>query len=386
MIQPSKKSVDIPPFLVMEVLERAKAMEAEGAHVIHMEVGEPDFDSPACVIEAAAASLQRGQTHYTHSLGRRDLREAIAARHAAEYGTAIDPDTIVVTSGSSPALLLAFWAICDPGDEIILANPGYACYPQLVRFGGGEPVFVDVTEADGFQYRAETIAAKVTRRTKAILVNSPSNPTGNLLDPERLAAICALGPLVVSDEIYHGLVYEGRAASAREFTANSLVVNGFSKLYAMTGWRLGYLIAPPELVRPIQKMQQNFFISAGDFIQAAAVAALGGCGPEIERMRVEYDRRRRLVLARCREIGLGVTVEPTGAFYVFVNVKRFCAAEELCSYDLAFDILEKARVAVTPGTDFGSGGEGYLRLSYANSAENLAEGMNRLADYFAGRR
>jgi aspartate/methionine/tyrosine aminotransferase len=383
MIKPSRKSAEIPPFLVMEVLERAKAMEAQGHNVIHMEVGEPDFDSPPCVVEAGARGLGRGQTHYTHSLGRRDLREAIAGWHREQYGTVVDPDTIVVTSGSSPALLLAFWALCDPGDEVILTNPGYACYPQIVRFGGGTPVFVDVLEEDGFQYRPEAIAAKITPRTRAILVNSPANPTGNLIDRERLAAIATLGPMVVSDEIYHGLVYEGRAASIREFTDRSVVINGFSKLFAMTGWRLGYVIAPPELVRPIQKMQQNFFISAGDFIQGAAVAALTACAAEVEQMRQAYGRRRRLVLRRCREIGLGVTVEPTGAFYVFVNAKRFCAASGRCSYDLAFDVLERARVAVTPGTDFGPGGEGYLRLSYANSFENVVEGLNRLARYFA---
>jgi len=383
MIKPSRKSETIPPFLVMEVLEKAQEMEARGLNVIHMEVGEPDFDSPGCVIECAAEALRHGRTHYTHSLGRRELREAIAAWHAREYGTAIDPELILVTCGSSPALLLTFMAVCDPGDEVIVSNPGYACYPQLVSFGGGTPVFVDVFEADGFQYRPSAIAAKITPRTKAILVNSPSNPTGNLIDRERLAEICALGPLVISDEIYHGLVYEGRAVGVREVSERSVTVNGFSKLFAMTGWRLGYVIAPSELIRPLQKMQQNFFISAGDFVQLAAIAALHDCAPEVEAMRREYDRRRRMVLARCREIGLGVTVPPTGAFYVFGNAMRFCEASGLNSYELAFDILEKARVAVTPGTDFGPGGEGYLRLSYANSYENLTEGLRRLGEYFA---
>ncbi|MDP8222745.1 MAG: pyridoxal phosphate-dependent aminotransferase [Candidatus Lernaella stagnicola] len=384
MIKASERSNNLPPFLVMEVLEKAQQMEAAGEHVIHMEVGEPDFDSPACVIDAAVHGLRHGQTHYTHSMGRRDLREAIGRWHGSQYGSEVDPDTVIVTVGSSPALLLVFAALCDPGDEVILSNPGYACYPQIVGFGGGTCVFVDVFEADGFQYRPEAIAAKITPRTKAILVNSPSNPTGNLIGRERLTDICSLGPVVVSDEIYHGLVYEGRAVSAREITKRSIVVGGFSKLFAMTGWRLGYLIVPPELVRPVQKMQQNFFISAGDFIQTAAIAALEGCGADVERMRLEYDRRRRMVLAQCAQIGLGVTVEPTGAFYVFINVARFSQKLEMDSYALAFDILEKAKVAVTPGTDFGSGGEGYLRLSYANSYENLVEGMRRLAEYFAG--
>jgi len=184
---------------------------------------------------------------------------------------------------------------------VILSNPGYACYPQIVSFGGGTPILVDVDEADGFQYRPEKIREKITPRTKAILVNSPSNPTGNMIDRARFAEICALGPLVVSDEIYHGLVYAEPAVSAREVSERTVVVNGFSKLFAMTGWRLGYAIVPPELTRPMQKMQQNFFISAGDFVQVAAIAALERCDAEVEAMRAEYDRRRRMVLARCRE-------------------------------------------------------------------------------------
>jgi len=382
MITPSRKSREIPPFIVMEVLEKAQAMEAAGVDVVHMEVGEPDFDTPACAIDAAVDGLRAGRTHYTHSMGCRELREAIARWHRQQYGTDIDPETIIVTNGSSPALLLTFLALCDPGDEVILSNPGYACYPQIVTFGGGTVVNVDVFEEDGFQYRPEAIAAKITPRTKAILVNSPSNPTGNLIDRARLEAICALGPTVVSDEIYHGLVYEGDPVSARQVCAESIVVNGFSKLFAMTGWRVGYVIVPPELVRPVQKMQQNFFISAGDFPQLAAAAALFGCDEDTARMRAEYDRRRRMVLRRCREIGLGVTVEPTGAFYVFCNVKTHCAARGLTCYDLAFDILDRAHVAVTPGTDFGPGGEGYLRLSYANAFERLFEGMDRLSGYF----
>ena len=382
MYQPSRKSREIPPFLVMEVLERAQAMQAEGIGVVHMEVGEPDFDTPASVIERAVTSLRNGETHYTHSLGRGDLREAIGDWHRRQYEVEIDPAAIIVTSGSSPALLLTFLALCDPGDEVILSNPGYACYPQIVTFGGGKPVLVDVGEQDGFQYRPQMIEEKITPRTKAILVNSPSNPTGNLIDRQRLKKICALGPLVISDEIYHGLVYEGHAVGVREVSENTVVINGFSKLFAMTGWRLGYAVVPPELVRPMQKMQQNFFISASDFAQAAAIEALNGCEAEIEAMRGEYDRRRRMVLARCREIGLGVTVEPTGAFYVFCNVKQHCRKKKLNSYDLAFDILDRAHVAVTPGTDFGPGGEGYIRLSYANSYENLQEGMSRLERYF----
>ncbi|MFC1890256.1 pyridoxal phosphate-dependent aminotransferase [Thermodesulfobacteriota bacterium] len=377
----SEKARSIPPFLVMEVMERAQALESRGTDVVHMEVGEPDFDTPGAVIEAAMDALGEGKTHYTHSMGRIELREGIAGYYRERYGIDVSPERIIVTSGSSPALLLVFMAICDPGDEIILTNPHYACYPPLIAFGQGRPVFVDVFEADGFQYRPESIRDAITPATRAILVNSPSNPTGNLLSDESMRAIAGLSVPVVSDEIYHGLVYEGRAHSILEFTDDAIVINGFSKLFAMTGWRLGYAIVPEALVRPIQKMQQNFFISAGDFAQSAALAALTECGEELEAMRREYDRRRKLVLSRLRDLGLGVAVEPVGAFYVFCNMKSICEKTGMDSYRLAFDILERAHLAVTPGTDFGPGGEGYIRLSYATDYERIEEGMNRLEGF-----
>ena len=379
----SEKARAIPPFIVMEVLERAQELERQGIDVVHMEVGEPDFDTPRCVVDHAIDSLQKGLTHYTHSMGRLSLREAICRFHHDQYGVNVTPERVIVTSGSSPALLLTFMALCDPGDEIILSNPHYACYPNLIAFGQGAPVYVDVFEQDGFQYRPEAIREKLTPRTQAVLINSPSNPTGNLLADSVMRRIADLGVLVVSDEIYHGLVYEGRAHSILEFTDNAVVINGFSKLFAMTGWRLGYAIVPEPMARPMQKLQQNFFISAGDFVQDCAKTALIGCGEELEAMRREYDRRRRLVLERVRAMGLGVTVEPQGAFYVFCNVKAICQASGKTSYDLSFDILENAHVAVTPGTDFGPGGEGYIRLSYATHYDRIEQGMERLERYLS---
>ena len=377
----SEKARTIRPFLVMEVLERAEVLERQGIDIVHMEVGEPDFNTPRCVVDRAVSALREGKTHYTHSMGRLELRRSIVRAHADRYGCEVSPDRVVVTGGSSPALLLAFMAICDPGDEIILTNPYYACYPGLITFGQGRPVFVDVHEEDGFQYRTEAVRARIGPRTRAILINSPSNPTGNLLSDDVMREIADLGVLVISDEIYHGLVYEGRARSILEFTDEAIVINGFSKLFAMTGWRLGYAILPEDLVRPFQKMQQNFFISAGDFTQEAARIALSGCAEELERMRLEYDRRRRLVLKRLRGMGIEIAVEPRGAFYVFCNMKEICARTGLNAYDLAFDILERAHLAVTPGTDFGPGGEGYIRLSYATRYERIEEGMNRLQRY-----
>lgn len=379
----SKKALSIPPFLVMEVLEKAKELEAQGHEVVHMEVGEPDFDTPKCVINHAVDSLKKGNTHYTHSMGRIELRESIAKYHHENYGYQVSADQIVVTCGSSPALLMTFMTICDPGDQIILSNPHYSCYPNFVEFGQGTPVYVDVFEKDGFQYRPEAIKEKITDKTRAILINSPSNPTGNLLSPDVMKQIADIGILVISDEIYHGLVYGNHAKSILEITDNAVVINGFSKLFAMTGWRLGYAILPPDLVRPFQKIQQNFFISAGDFIQDCAVTALADCGDEIESMRLEYDRRRKLVLDRVRAMGLGVTVEPEGAFYLFCNFKHICQKRGMNSYELAFDILEKAHLAITPGTDFGSRGEGYIRMSYATKYEMIEKGMDRLEKYLA---
>jgi aspartate/methionine/tyrosine aminotransferase len=373
----AKRAKEITPFLVMDVLERARAIEREGIQVIHLEVGEPDFDTPQCVKEAACKALNEGHTHYTHSLGLLELREAICKHYLKTYAVSVSPDQVVVTSGTSPAMLLIFSALVEKGDEVIFSDPHYACYPSFVKFLQGVPVMVPVYEKDGFQYRPESIQRKITKKTKAIVINSPSNPTGNLLSEDRMRAIAEFSPYVISDEIYHGLVYEGKEHSILEFADHAFVLNGFSKLYAMTGLRLGYLIAPQPFIRPIQKIQQNFFISANSMVQVAGIAALEQTEADVARMKSLYNERRQYMVKRLKELGLGITVEPTGAFYVFANVKHISKN----SYKLAFDILEKAHVGVTPGIDFGKHGEGYLRFSYANSMENIVEGLNRLEHY-----
>jgi aspartate/methionine/tyrosine aminotransferase len=373
----AKKSSQIPPFIVMEVMEKAASMERKGENIIHLEVGEPDFDTPECIKEAAIRAIREGKTHYTHSLGLVELREAIAEDYRKRYGVEVNPDQILVTSGTSPAMLLLFMSLLEPGEEVILPNPYYACYPNFVRMLEGNPVFVKVFEEDGFQYRPEDIRPLIGPKTKAIFVNSPANPTGNLTPPERMKAIADFGKTVVSDEIYHGLVYEGKEHSILEFTRNALVINGFSKQYAMTGWRLGYLIVPPEFIRPLQKLHQNFFISANAFVQWAGIAALREADADVARMKNLYNDRRKFIIRRLKELGFGITVEPTGAFYVLANAKRYTRK----SFDLAFDILQKAKVGCTPGIDFGSNAEGYLRFSYANSVENIHEGMTRLEAY-----
>ncbi|MCG6906725.1 MAG: pyridoxal phosphate-dependent aminotransferase [Desulfobacteraceae bacterium] len=371
-------------FIVMDVLERANEIARQGHNVIHLEVGEPDFNTPECVKRAVCRALDSGQTHYTHSLGVPELRQAICDYYAARYRVTVDPDQVIVSSGTSPAMFALFAALLDPNDEVIISDPHYACYPNFITFVQGRPVTVPVYEEDGFQFRPEAIAAKLSRRTKAIFINSPSNPTGNLLSRRRMAAIADLAgsdgpPYVVSDEIYHGLVYEGEEHCILEFTDNAFVLNGFSKMYAMTGLRLGYLIVPKKFVRPIQKIQQNFFISPNSVIQQAGIAALKEAGPDVARMKAIYNERRQYIIRRLKELGFGLTVAPTGAFYVFANAKHLSHD----SFKLAFDILEKAHVGVTPGIDFGQNGEGYLRFSYANSMENIAEGMQRIARYIA---
>jgi len=368
---------DIKPFIVMDVLEKACELECQGENIVHLEVGEPDFDTPDCVKAAVIQAIEEGFTHYTHSLGLLELREAICDYYAHSYEVNLDPEQVLVTSGSSPAIFMLFAGLLEAGDQVIISDPHYACYPNFIRFVQGEPVMVPVFEDDGFQYRPEEIQKKIAPKTRAIFINSPSNPTGTLLSEKRMQAIAQFEPYIVSDEIYHGLVYKGKAHSILEYTDRAFVFNGFSKLFAMTGLRLGYLIAPLEFIRPIQKIHQNFFISANATVQKAGIAALKDAGDDVARMKATYDKRRRFTIKRLREMGFGIKVEPTGAFYVFANAKHLSND----SYTLAFDILQNAHVGVAPGIDFGSNGEGYLRFSYANSIENIAEGMQRLETY-----
>jgi aspartate/methionine/tyrosine aminotransferase len=378
----SKRTEEMTSFIVMDVLERAQELERKGTRIIHLEVGEPDFDTPDCVKEAACKALEDGFTHYTHSLGLFELREAICQYYRKHYQVSVDPDQVIVTSGSSPAIFMVFAALLEKQDEVIISDPHYACYPNFIKFVDGNPVTIPVYEEDGFQYRPEVIRENITSQTKAIFINSPSNPTGNLLSADRMQQIaeltkCERCPYIVSDEIYHGLVYEGQAHSILEFSDHAFVLNGFSKQFAMTGLRLGYVIAPRPFIRPMQKLHQNFFISANAMIQQAGIAALKNAGADVARMQGIYNERRKFMIGRLKELGFGITVEPTGAFYVFANAKQFSND----SYKFAFDMLEKAHVGVAPGIDFGKNGEGYLRFCYANSMENIKEGMERLEKY-----
>ncbi len=373
----SSRAEQLSPFIVMEVLEKAQSMAARGEDIIHLEVGEPDFPTPEPVKEAALRAIKQDDTHYTHSLGKIGLREEIARYYWRKYRVEISPEQIIITSGTSPGMLMVFSALLEKGEEIILPDPYYACYPNFIRYVDGKPIYVPVSEEDGFKYRPEEINKFISPQTRAIMVNSPSNPTGGVFSAAELQALANLDQMIISDEIYNGLIYEGEEHSILEFTDRAFVINGFSKLYAMTGWRLGYVIAPREYIRALQIMQQNFFICASSFAQEGGIAALRDCDTEVKKMVGIYDERRLYLLSRLKEMGIATCHDPSGAFYALANVKAYTHD----SYRLAFEILEKAKVAVTPGIDFGANCEGYIRFSYANSLSNIKEGLDRLEGF-----
>ncbi|PKQ37219.1 MAG: aspartate aminotransferase [Actinobacteria bacterium HGW-Actinobacteria-1] len=365
----------------MDVVARAKELAASGRDIVRMEIGDPDFPTPDVIKRAAEAAMEAGDTGYTQSAGLPDLRDAIRDHYAAAYGVTIDPEDVIVTQGTSPAMLLLFGALLDPGDEVIISDPCYPAYSNYISFLGGVPVPVRVRAEEGFRFRISEVRDAITPRTKAIMINSPANPMGTVLGPEDLAALATLaeetGIWIASDEIYHGLQFDGPSRSILEFTDRAFVLNGFSKAYAMTGWRLGYLIAPRQFVRPAEVIQQNFFLCANHFVQVAGTVALLEAQGEVARMRDEYDARRRYLVPALREVGLSIAVEPTGAFYVFADAR--CWGSD--SLALSGRLLEEAGVAVAPGVDFGPGGEGFLRFSYATSLDRLQEGVRRLKSW-----
>jgi len=376
-LKPAERTSAVQPFLVMEVLERAQELERAGRRIIHLEVGEPDLPTPSPICEAGAEAIRAGHTRYTHSLGLLELREAIARRYAQVHGVEVCPDRILVTAGSSLAMLYVFGALIEPGDEVIAATPHYPCYPNFVRFFGGRFIEVPTYACGGFRLDPQAARNAITSRTKLLLLNSPANPTGAVLEAERMRELMGLGVPVVSDEIYHGLVYGPPAPTALAFADDAIVVDGFAKRYAMTGWRLGYVIAPGPLVRPLQVMQQNFLISAGAFVQRAALTALSEGDPDTDRMREVFARRRAETVVLLRQLGFGVPAMPDGAFYVFADASRFTSD----SLAFAFELLECAGVAVAPGVDFGEAGRTSIRVCYAASDANIREAADRIAEY-----
>ncbi|MBI3524039.1 MAG: pyridoxal phosphate-dependent aminotransferase [Betaproteobacteria bacterium] len=373
---------DIAPFHVMELMARAKALEAAGRSIIHMEVGEPDFPTPQPILDAASAFIREGHVFYTHALGLPQLRQAIADFYAARYNVEVSPERIIVTAGASGALLLALGALIDPGDELLLPDPGYPCNRHFTRLFEGRPTPLNVGPENHYQPTAAQVAAAWTPRTRGLLAASPANPTGALLDRSRLAAlwqtVAERGGALLVDEIYHGLTYGGRSAeTALAISDEIFVINSFSKYFNMTGWRLGWLVAPARHVREIEKLAQNLFISPSAPAQHAALAAFQPAVIALlEQRRLEFQARRDLLLPGLRGLGFKIAAEPQGAFYIYTD----CSGLADDSFKLAGELIEQAGVAVTPGLDFGGHApERHLRFAYTVSQELLEEGLARLA-------
>jgi (5-formylfuran-3-yl)methyl phosphate transaminase len=380
----SRRATEIRPFVVMDIVARAKELEAAGRDIVRLEIGDPDFPTPAVITKAAETAMDEGSTHYTQAAGLPGLRDALAEHYRDHYGVTVDPESIVVTQGTSPAMLLLFGALLDPGDEVIMPDPCYPAYPNYVTFLGGVAKLIRVRAEDGFRYRPDEVRAAIGPRTKAIMINSPGNPTGAVLGDEDLRALATIaeetGVFIASDEIYHGLDFCEPDRTILSYTDKCFVLNGFSKTYAMTGWRLGYLIAPPEYVRPAEKIQQNFFLAANAFVQQAGVVALTQAQDAVAHMRETYDERRHYLVPALEQIGLRIVSPPCGAFYVFADASHWGTD----SLSLCYRLLEEAGVACAPGVDFGQGGEGFLRFSFATSIERLREGVRRLGAWADG--
>lgn len=383
-MKPAARMEGIAPFHVMELMAKARAFEAQGRDIVHMEVGEPDFPTPQPVLDAAQGFLAGGHVHYTSALGLPALREAIAGWYRTRYGISIDPARIVVTAGASGALLLALGALVNPGDEWLLTDPGYPCNRHFVRFCEGVPCSLEVDAVTRFQPTAEKVGAGWTARTKGLLVASPANPTGTMLEPDELAhlwqAVRAHGGRLIVDEIYHGLTYGTDARTALEISDEIIVINSFSKYFGMTGWRLGWLVLPPGLVRTVEKLAQNLYIAPSTPAQHAALAAFA---PEtiaiLETRREAFRRRRDLLLPGLEALGFRIGAKPCGAFYVYADIGDL--AED--SFELAERLIAQCGVAATPGLDFGTHvPHRFMRFAYTVAEERLAEGLARMADLF----
>jgi aspartate/methionine/tyrosine aminotransferase len=365
-----------------EVAARARALEAEGRSIVHLEIGEPDFDTPANVRAAAKQALDEGATHYAPFPGIPTLREAIAADATARKGFPVTPDRVFVTVGGKGVMLYAILGIVDPGDEVIVPDPGYPIYESLVRFVGGTPVAIPIRMANDFRLDVDELASLITPRTRMLVVNSPANPTGGVLtrtDLERIAELAIRHDLaVLADEIYSRILYDGTEhvsiASLPGMAERTIVLDGFSKTYAMTGWRLGYAIVPPTLVQTYSQLIINTISCAPTFAQLGAVEALTGPQADVDAMVVEFRARRDLVVDGLNAIAGVSCLRPTGAFYAFPDI----AGTGLTGADLAERLLHDAGVCVLAGTAFGGVGTDHIRISYANSRENLSLALNRI--------
>jgi aspartate/methionine/tyrosine aminotransferase len=370
-----------------EVLAKARALEAKGRDIVHLEIGEPDFDTPPAIVAAGVAALERGETHYTPSAGVIELREAIALYLMERRGVRADPGQVIVTPGAKPIMFYALLALLDEGDEAIYPDPGFPIYASMIDFAGARGVPLALREENGFQPDLDELRTLLTPRTKVLVLNSPNNPTGGVLSRKAIREIAAIARerdlWVLTDEIYGELVYDGehRSIAIEEGMAErTILLDGFSKTFAMTGWRLGYGVFPRPLVEPVAKLVTNSVSCTATFVQRAGTVALTSRPPEVDRMIAEFRRRRDAVVKGLNTVP-GITCRaPQGAFYVFPNVSGLGFRS---SAEVADRLLNEAEVATLAGTCFGAAGEGYLRLSYANSLANLDKAVSRIADWSA---
>ncbi|WP_028484098.1 aminotransferase class I/II-fold pyridoxal phosphate-dependent enzyme [Thioalkalivibrio sp. ALE17] len=370
----------VEPFRVMDILARAQEAERNGRDIIHLEVGEPDFPTPPPVIAAGRAALAAGDTRYTPAHGTRALREALAADYRRRHGADVDPERIVITAGASAAILLALAAGVNPGEEVLLPDPGYACNRQFVAARGALPVGLPVHAEDAFQPTPEAIAGAWHANTRAVLLGSPANPTGTCLSRERLTAIVEVvrerGGLVIMDEIYAQIVFDRPEPSAAAGFPDVVVINSFSKYFAMTGWRLGWMVVPETWVDPVRRLAQNLFVAPATMAQTAALEAFTPATEALLQTQVrELEQRRDVLLDALPGLGLEVQARPEGAFYIYAD----CTAHGPDSEALCARILDQAGVALTPGTDFSpTRGRDYLRIAYTQSETRLREAVERL--------
>lgn len=369
-----------------EVLARARQLEAQGKHIIHLEIGEPDFDTPEFIVDEAINALRRGRTHYSPAAGIRELRQVIAEDVARTRGVAVSPENVVVTPGAKPIMFFALLALIDPDDEVIYPNPGFPIYESVIEFSGAKAVALPLKEEKGFRFDIADLEALITGRTRLLVLNSPANPTGGVMTHDDIKAVAEIARkrnlLVLSDEIYKDILYEGKHVSILSepgMLERTILLDGFSKTYAMTGWRLGYGVMPEPLAQHVARLMINSNSCTSTFTQDAGIAALQGSRTEVNGFVAEFRKRRDLMVAGLNKIKGVSCITPRGAFYCFPNVKKV----PMPSKQLAELLLNEAGVAVLSGTAFGKHGDGYLRLSYANSVENIQSGLQRIEKVIA---
>jgi aspartate aminotransferase len=382
------RMMDLGTETAFEVLAKARALEAQGKEIIHLEIGEPDFDTPRHIVEAGIRALQEGYTHYGPTPGLPELREAIARNSREVRGIDTDPSNVVVTPGAKPIMFYVILALAEPGVEVIYPNPGFPIYESMIRFSGATPVPMRLIEEKGYHPDLDDLAGKITPQTRLIIINSPENPCGSALTRQELETIANLVKgrddlYVMADEIYKDILYTGEHYSIAAFPGmaqRTIILDGFSKSYAMTGWRLGYGIMPQELVPHVVRLAVNSVSCAASFSQRAAVAALDGPQDQVQEMAAEFSQRRRLITDGLRSIPGINCPEPEGAFYAFPSIME----TGLTSAQFEERALSEAGVALLSGSAFGQFGEGYVRLSYANSQENIKKALDRLDRFVRG--